>query len=111
MDKINISILKDFSKTPGVRYPSEGNFSGQEFRDDILIPKVEQAIKENKHLVIDLDGTDGLGPSFLEEAFGGLVRKGYSADTLLSIMEFKSDEIPYYIDDIKRYISEAHEEK
>lgn len=50
---------------------------------------------------MDLDGTYGLGPSFLEEAFGGLIRKGFDYGQLMSVFKFKSIEVPYYIDDIK----------
>ena len=40
---IQLSIANDFSKTPGVRYPEEGEFSGQQFREDFLKPKVDEA--------------------------------------------------------------------
>lgn len=111
MNEIVLSIAKDFSTTPGVRYPSEGEFSGEEFRDKILIPAIEKARRVKCKLLIDLDGTSGLGPSFLEEAFGGLIRKGYSLKELLNLLVFKSDEIPYYIEDITNYMRDASSEK
>ena len=104
---IQLSIANDFSKTPGVRYPEEGEFSGQQFREDFLEPKVDEAISKEDNLERDLDGTSGLGPSFLEEAFGGLIREGYDYGQLMSIFIFKSDEVPYYVDDIKKYLKEA----
>ena len=70
--KINIAV--DFSRIPGARYPEEGDFSGQEFRQTILLPKLQEAIKKKEMLTINLDGTAGLGTSFLEESFGGLIR-------------------------------------
>lgn len=106
---IQLSIANDFSKTPGVRFPAEGEFSGEQFRENILKQKVDEAIQNNDKLEVDLDGTSGLGPSFLEEAFGGLIREGYDYGQLTSIFVFKSDEVPYYIDDIKRYLKEANE--
>ena len=54
---IQLSIANDFSKTPGVRYPEEGEFSGQQFREDFLKPKVDEAISKEDNLEIDLDGT------------------------------------------------------
>ena len=106
---IHLSIANDFSKTPGVRFPQEGEFSGEEFRDKFLIPKVEEAIKRKENLEVDLDGTSGLGPSFLEEAYGGLIRKGYDYGVLKATLTFKSLEVPYYEDDIKKYMKEANE--
>lgn len=61
---IQLSIANDFSRTPGVRYPQEGDFSGEEFRETVLIPKVKEAFERGEKLVVDLDGTYGLGPSF-----------------------------------------------
>ena len=108
---IQLSIANDFSRTPGVRYPQEGDFTGEEFRDTVLIPKVKEAFERGEKLVVDLDGTYGLGPSFLEEAFGGLIRKGFDYGQLMSVFKFKSIEVPYYIDDIKKYLKEANENK
>ena len=49
--KINIAV--DFSRIPGARYPEEGDFSGQEFRQTILLPKLQQAIKKKEIHTID----------------------------------------------------------
>lgn len=70
MDKKLISIAKDFSKFPAGRYYDDGPFPGQKFREEFLIP----AFKTSNKIVVDLDGTLGYGSSFLEEAFGGLIR-------------------------------------
>ena len=70
-----ISVVNDFTDTPGARYKSQGSYSGEEFRNEILYPKFKEALKENKVLTVDLDGGYGYGSSFLEESFGGLVRK------------------------------------
>lgn len=65
-----LSVASQFSRFPGLRFKRLSEFSGEEFRDDLLIP----AIRENGKVVVDLDGVVGYGSSFLEEAFGGLVR-------------------------------------
>ena len=74
-----INIDAAFSQFPAGRYRQDGPHSGQAFREDVLIP----ALREQQGVVhVSLDGTLGLGSSFLEEAFGGLVRAGYSASEL-----------------------------
>ena len=85
--KINIAV--DFSRIPGARYPEEGDFSGQEFRQTILLPKLQEAIKKKEMLTINLDGTAGLGTSFLEESFGGLIRVDkFDIESLKNTLEF-----------------------
>ncbi|RJS13438.1 DUF4325 domain-containing protein [Corallococcus sp. H22C18031201] len=74
-----ISIARDFSRFPAGRFADDGPYSGQRFRDDILAP----ALKEANKVTVELDGTLGYGSSFLEEAFGGLVRLcGFAANDL-----------------------------
>ena len=107
MDSIKIRVC-DFSKTPGSRYRDEGKkaHSGQEFREDILEPNFNIAIENNRKLFVDLDGTIGYGTSWLEEVFGGLAR-AYGKQKVLNLLEFKSEEEDYLIDDIKQYIKDA----
>jgi len=69
-----IHIAKDFSKHPAGRFFEDGPFSGQKFRDELLIPLLN-SIESDDKFTIYLDGTRGYGSSFLEEAFGGVVRK------------------------------------
>lgn len=66
-----INIAREFSEVPVGRFYSDGPDSGERFRDELLEP----ALRENDRVRIELDGTDGYGSSFLEEAFGGIVRK------------------------------------
>lgn len=99
---ITINIAKDFSRSPGPRYESIGPHSGERFRNEILLP----AIRKSEDLKIILDGTLGYGSSFLEEAFGGLVRGGTDRDYIDRI-QFVSEEEPELIDEILEYIHEA----
>lgn len=64
-----IDIAKDFSDIPGGRFPRDGEFNGETFRDKWLAPALK-----NGEVIVILDHTEGFGSSFLEEAFGGLVR-------------------------------------
>jgi hypothetical protein len=77
-DYTEISVAKDFSEYPAGRFTSESEFSGQAFLEKILFP----ALDSYNIVTIDLDGVFGYPGSFLEEAFGGLVRKGYMANEL-----------------------------
>lgn len=71
MSSTKIIISKDFSEAPAGRYISDGPFSGENFRDRVLFP----ALETFDSVEVELDGTLGYGSSFLEEAFGGLIRE------------------------------------
>lgn len=70
-----IKVATDYTDTPGARYYIQGPFPGEEFRDKLLYPKYLECYKNNEILTVDLDGGYGYGSSFLEEAFGGLIRR------------------------------------
>ena len=101
-----INIAKEYTKTPGGRFKKEGDYSGEDFRDTILIPAYNEAIENNEVLRINLDGGYGYGSSFLEESFGGLVRKLGKVDA--NIIEIVSEEEPQLVDDIKQYIEDEN---
>ena len=67
-----LSIARKFSEFPAGRNKGDGPYSGELFRENYLIPLLKDP---NIIIEVDLDGTLGYGSSFLEEAFGGLVRK------------------------------------
>jgi len=71
----HIDIGRDFATNLGPRYKKDGKHSGQEFRERLLEP----AFVRSDVVVISLDSIGGYSASFLEEAFGGLVRQhGYA---------------------------------
>lgn len=108
MESLKIKISRDFSISPGPRYIKEGKFSGEDFRKSTLSPKFSEAIRLGKKLIIDLDGTAGYGTSFLEEAFGGLIREEHFAmNQINSVIELISEEEPYLVEDINEYIEKA----
>lgn len=107
MDIIILKIASEFSRTPGARYENEGKFSGESFRKNLLSPRLRGAIKAGKQLVVNLDGTAGYGTSFLEEAFGGLIRENISLEDIKKYLKIISSEDPSYIDEIKEYIDDA----
>ena len=97
-----ISITKDFSEAPSGRYKTDGPSSGERFRDDILIP----ALQKNVNLEVNLDVTLGYGSSFLEEAFGGLIRAGFKLSDLRTKLKIVSKPAIYQ-ERVWRYIEEA----
>ncbi len=105
---MELSIAKNFSDIPIGRYETDSDFSGEHFRDKYLKPKLEE-LSNGEKLVVDIREIEGYGSSFLEEAFGGLVRKGYfSSDQLQEKLKIKDDEIyAIYTRLIWKYIKEA----
>ena len=99
---MTINTANDYTKSPGGRYISEGEYSGEDFRENILLPAFEKCQKNDENLTINLDGGYGYGSSFLREAFGGLARKTKNLDILK--ISFVSDEEPQLIDDILGYM-------
>ncbi|MBD8654730.1 STAS-like domain-containing protein [Oxalobacteraceae sp. CFBP 13730] len=103
MEIMNVSIAKQFSETPSGRYVEDGPASGQRFREEFLVP----ALQSGKSVAVDLDGAVGFGSSFLEEAFGGLVRvAGFRAPDLRARLTVLSG-LKTYRDRVWRYIDEA----
>lgn len=82
MTNDRISIADDFSKYPGPRYEQDGLDSGEKFRKTVLIPALRDAQARGVVLTVVLDHVAGYGSSFLEEAFGGLVRSGFTPEAL-----------------------------
>lgn len=101
---IEVKVL-EFSEFPGPRNSKIGSNSGEEFRDSVLIKQIDLNGIEN--IIVNLDGTAGYGSSFLEEAFGGLIRKGYPYELVRSLCgRMISNDDPSLIDEIKGYVEE-----
>ena len=105
-----IDIARDFSKFPGGRVEADGPFSGTRFLENLLIPAVMKAKAASGRVVIRIDGVAGLPASFLDEAFGGLVRRGIlSADEAERIIYIESStpRVQMYKDIIFDYMRSA----
>ncbi len=102
---MQLNIANDYTKCPGGRNISDGENSGEDFREKILVPKYLEAVEKNEKLIVNLDGGYGYGSSFLEEAFGGLVRKLGTID--VSRLQIISNEEPMLVDDVKKYMEDA----
>jgi hypothetical protein len=97
MTKHRFVVATDFAVSPGPRFSRQGPDSGEALRN-----KLVRVLKQNPQgLVVVLDGTSGFGSSFLDEAFGGLVRaEGYTPSQLKGLLEFVSDLDPTYVTEI-----------
>lgn len=110
--RLEVYLARDFSPTPGARSPEEGNFSGQEFREEHLLPAINLAQQNGQKVCIILDEPTGYGTAFLEEVFGGLIRINKKTMTELeALLEFVSDDEPYLIQDIMSYMKEAEHQE
>jgi len=59
-------VASEFSRYPGGRLRSHGEFSGQAFREDVVLSLLHDKI------IFDLSGSAGYSSGFLDEAFGEL---------------------------------------
>lgn len=102
---VRINIGSDFSEFPLGRFASEGDFSGEKFRKEVLWP----ALEKYDRVEISLDDVPfGFDSSFLEEVFGGLIRhKLISKKELLKKIFIISKEAPSYEKEIMEYIKTA----
>lgn len=86
----------------GPRFQKLGPESGEEFRTDFFIPWLEEN-KGNTNLTVDFEGTIVYTPSFLEETFGGAIRKGYIQVKDLNFINLPDEQKK----DILKYIKDA----
>lgn len=99
-----IIIRKDFSELPFGRYKTDSPYSAEAFRDEFIVP----ALKNYRMVTVDLSVNCGLASSFLEEVFGGLVRRyKYSPEELKSRMNIILPENPSTVHRVWRFIELA----
>ena len=106
MNEHSIDIAKDFSRFPAGRYQGDGPYPGEVLRQGHLVP----ALRQYDTVTLRIDGVKGYGSSFLEEAFGGLVRvEGFDAGTLRRklIIGFADPVFEIYKNEIWQYIDSA----
>lgn len=98
-----VNVARDFTRFPAGRYKKNGKTSGEAFRERFL----EEPLRQGEDVQVELDGTIGYGSSFLEEAFGGVVRKlGFPAKRIREHLTIKSIDVAL-IEEIMGYIDEA----
>ncbi len=99
-----INIAKDFARYPFGRYRTDGPYSGQRFREEFLVPALTDS---DTAVTVVLDGAIGMGSSFLEEAFGGLVRAGFDRAEIQKRVEIVSARDGTLAKEIAGYVAEA----
>ncbi len=109
-NELMLSIANEYWPFPAGRVAADGDYNGEEFRKKHLVPLLIQAEKQGTKLVVSLDGLKSCGSSFLESAFGGLVRyDGYDQSQLRKILEIvcTKPSLERYKIAILRYIDRA----
>tara|TARA_B100001105_G_C22394994_1_gene446291 strand:- start:1418 stop:1744 length:327 start_codon:yes stop_codon:yes gene_type:complete len=90
-----IKVVDDFNPMPWGRYPKDGPWCGENFRDKYLAPPLMRGEK----VIVDLTGYNRYGPSFIDEAFGGLPRKyPLTLETLRELLVVRHDNSDYFSD-------------
>ena len=96
--------IVDYSDFPAGRDKNIDPFSGDRFRDEILLPALEAGKVE-----VSFSGVFACLPSFLDEAFAGLLRAGLSREHILQNLTFDETSEPThqeYIELIYQFIDE-----
>lgn len=111
MKNLEINIGKEFSSTPSGRfYTDMTDSSGEQFREELLWPTLQQLEANQKIKIILDDDVEGYGSSFLVEGFAGIVKYGYmTKEVLLNKLElFQVDpDFLLFKKKIIQYINEA----
>lgn len=101
---LNISQVAPNFLYQGPRFKKLGPNSGEAFRDEILIPFLDELDITQQSGVVDFGNTKVFSPSFLEESFGGAIRRGYGE----KIESLKFENIPEEWEDaLKKYVKVA----
>jgi hypothetical protein len=98
-----VNVAKDFTRFPSGRLMKFGNTSGEALRVKFLQPPISRG----QSVTVELDDTIGYDSSFLEEAFGGLVRElKIAADDVLKLLTLKSEDSAL-VEEIVQYMRDA----
>lgn len=106
MSTKTISIAKDFHRAPAGRFISDGPYSGEAFKNNFLIPNLND--KNIDKLIIDLNGLMGVGSSFWDEAFSTLITEDhFKYEDLTQKIQFICNDDDTLIPLLNKYLKEA----
>ena len=105
-EDIRLDVARAHTSTPGGRYRRQGPGSGEDFREKHLLAALQAAEKDGVQCIVQLDGAEfGYRSGYLEEAFGGLVRRiGAAAVQRLVVT---CDDNPEAAAEARGYIADA----
>lgn len=98
-----IKIAQEYSRTPGGRWRSLGEYSGEDFYETMLHPRYLEAVESGADLIVELDGARSYPNSFLDQSFGELARK-YGVQKVRNVIKFKTDRFSWIVDYINKEI-------
>ena len=109
---MTINIAERFSRHPAGRVALDGPDNGERFREEILVPALNEALGSGHggRVIVDIDGCRSFGSSFLEEAFGGLARvPSFPFLDAVKILKIRTSKphLEIYRDAILEYLSDA----
>lgn len=109
---MEIYVATQYTRTPDVRFESQARGkSGEGFREKLLIPKLMECIGKQEELYVFFDGCRGAGVSFLEEAFGGLIRRGIAYEDIKRWLRVRWNSNPRKVLQIEGFIKKANDDK
>ena len=75
--KDTLHIATEYTDTPGARDREDGDYSGQEFLENLLESRFLKSKEQHYKLLIDLDGLCGCPSSFISGSFPWLSAWNY----------------------------------
>jgi len=99
---ITYHFAKEFTRYPGGRLRKDGPWSGQQFREDVLL----KLLAEHDVVRVDLSGARGFGSSFLDEAFGEAAKR-LGVKKVKESLELTCDDDPMLLELISQKIEKA----
>lgn len=100
-----VVVAEHFTLFPFGRYQKHGPFSGEALREDFLMGPLERG----ENVILDMTGVNAPA-SFMEEVFGGLVRRGLSAQFIGRHLRVYSDDAPGLAAEAMTYVDLASED-
>ncbi len=103
--------LKDFTRLPGGRTRSvnkNAGHSGEEWREQVLVPELKAAIERDEILNVNLDDVAGWPASFLDASFADLLDH-FSFDNMKKYLQIECKEDPRNVAECWEYIAEHDE--
>jgi hypothetical protein len=102
-NNIKYEFIKEYTKYPGGRFERLGDYSGEDFRENVL----RKILESGKTVDIDATGViTSFSPSFLDEAFGQLAKE-YGIEVFTAKIKLHSKDNPDLSDKMMYYANRA----